>query len=147
MEQGCSGGQDRKQDSLWESSRDSGPPQHPPFHSPVHPQGGYDGHLYENRTLLYTAALLTVVRRWTQPNAHWLMHKEVNRGLGAWWATGHGVTQSRTRLKRLSTHVHTAVRTTGCYQSRSTDEALTEPSDGTGGGAGHESTCCPTALM
>ena len=24
--------------------------------------------------------------------------------IGAWWATVHGVTESRTRLKRLSTH-------------------------------------------
>ena len=119
----------------------------PPFHSLVSPQGGYDGHPHENMTLLSTVALLTVVRRWTQPNAHWLMHKKVIHGLGAWWATGHGVTQSQTRLKRLSTHVHMAVHTTGCYQSRSADEALTEPSDGTGGEAGHESTCCPTALM
>ena len=155
------------QDSLWESSWDSGPPHRPlrrpgqplgklpglraastpPFHSLVSPQGGYAGHPHENMTLLSTVALLTVLRRWTQPNAHWLMHKKVIRGLGGWWATGHGVTQSRTQLKRLSTHVHMAVHTTGCYQSRSADEALTEPSDGTGGEAGHESTCCPTALM
>ena len=26
---------------------------------------------------------------------------------GAWWATVRGVTKSRTRLKRLSTHAHT----------------------------------------
>ena len=28
---------------------------------------------------------------------------------GAWWATVHGVSKSRTRLKRLSTHARTRV--------------------------------------
>ena len=29
---------------------------------------------------------------------------ETSMGRGAWWATIHGVSQSRTRLKQLSTH-------------------------------------------
>lgn len=34
---------------------------------PVRPLGGDNGHPYENMTLLSTAALLSVARRWTQP--------------------------------------------------------------------------------
>ena len=31
---------------------------------------------------------------------------ETSMDRGAWWATVHGVSQSRTRLKHLSTHAH-----------------------------------------
>lgn len=117
----------------------------PPFHSLCVPRGSDDGHPHENMALLPKAALLTVARRWTQPKRP-LADAQISKlWLGAWWATGQEVTQSRTRLKRLSAHVPTAVRTTGCHQSRNTAEALTEPSDDADGDAGQETACCPTA--
>ena len=36
----------------------------------------------------------------------------IPRTRGAWWATVHGVTKSRTRLKRLSTHTQNRKRLT-----------------------------------
>ena len=53
-------------------------------------------------------------------NDHPLQYSYLGNSMdrGAWRATVHGVTKSRTRLKRLNTHIHAACGILSLYQGR-----------------------------